>query len=60
VHRSLPNDDPKQRRPDIMRAQELLGWNPEIPLTEGLKRTVAYFDRLLSDRRAREVAGQAV
>jgi UDP-glucuronate decarboxylase len=60
VHRSLPHDDPKQRRPDIARAQETLGWNPEIPLTEGLKRTVAYFDRLLSDRRAREVAGQAV
>ena len=39
----LPQDDPKQRRPDITRAQELLGWQPTIPLREGLKRTVAYF-----------------
>ncbi|MCA1850621.1 MAG: GDP-mannose 4,6-dehydratase, partial [Acidobacteria bacterium] len=43
VHRPLPEDDPKQRRPDITRAQELLGWTPTIPLREGLKRTVAYF-----------------
>ena len=39
----LPQDDPKQRRPDITRAQSLLGWNPTVPLREGLKRTVAYF-----------------
>jgi UDP-glucuronate decarboxylase len=39
----LPQDDPRQRRPDISRAQELLGWQPTIPLREGLKRTVAYF-----------------
>jgi UDP-glucuronate decarboxylase len=39
----LPADDPKQRRPDIARAQKLLGWSPAIPLREGLKRTVAYF-----------------
>jgi UDP-glucuronate decarboxylase len=39
----LPADDPKQRRPDITRAQRLLGWSPTIPLREGLKRTVAYF-----------------
>jgi UDP-glucuronate decarboxylase len=39
----LPADDPKQRRPDITRAQKLLGWSPTIPLREGLKRTVAYF-----------------
>jgi len=57
VHRPLPNDDPKQRRPDIGKANELLGWKPQVPLEDGLKRTVAYFDRLLSDRRAREVAG---
>jgi UDP-glucuronate decarboxylase len=57
VHRPLPNDDPKQRRPDIARAKELLGWSPQVGLEDGLKRTIAYFDRLLSDRRAREVAG---
>ena len=39
----LPQDDPRQRRPDITRAQSLLGWQPTIPLREGLKRTVAYF-----------------
>ena len=57
VHEALPHDDPKQRQPDIAKAQELLGWKPTVPLAEGLKRTIAYFDRLLSDRRAREVAG---
>jgi UDP-glucuronate decarboxylase len=39
----LPADDPRQRRPDIARAQALLGWSPTIPLREGLARTVAYF-----------------
>ena len=39
----LPEDDPKQRKPDISRAQKLLGWNPTVPLHEGLKKTVAYF-----------------
>ena len=46
----LPQDDPKQRKPDISRAQTLLGWNPTIPLNEGLQKTVAYFkDRVMSD-----------
>jgi UDP-glucuronate decarboxylase len=48
VHQPLPTDDPKQRRPDITRARELLGWQPAIQLEEGLTRTIAYFDRLLS------------
>jgi len=39
----LPQDDPRQRRPDISRAQALLGWSPTVPLREGLKKTVAYF-----------------
>jgi UDP-glucuronate decarboxylase len=39
----LPEDDPKQRQPDISRAQKLLDWNPTIPLNEGLQKTVAYF-----------------
>ena len=39
----LPQDDPKQRKPDITRAKELLNWSPTIPLAEGLKKTVAYF-----------------
>jgi UDP-glucuronate decarboxylase len=57
VHRELPQDDPKQRRPDIGHARQLLGWTPAVPLIEGLKHTITYFDRLLSDQRVREVAG---
>jgi UDP-glucuronate decarboxylase len=43
VHKPLPSDDPKQRRPDITLAQKHLGWQPTIPLEEGLARTIAYF-----------------
>jgi dTDP-glucose 4,6-dehydratase len=39
----LPQDDPKQRRPDITRARKLLGWLPQVPLAEGLVQTIAYF-----------------
>ncbi|HET7467387.1 MAG TPA: UDP-glucuronic acid decarboxylase family protein [Candidatus Dormibacteraeota bacterium] len=42
-HRDLPVDDPKQRRPDITRARKLLGWEPEVPLEDGLRRTLEYF-----------------
>ena len=48
VHEPLPADDPRQRRPDIARARELLDWQPAVQLEEGLTRTIAYFDRLLS------------
>jgi UDP-glucuronate decarboxylase len=41
----LPEDDPKQRQPNITRAQELLGWNPTIPLREGLEKTVEDFKK---------------
>jgi UDP-glucuronate decarboxylase len=44
----LPADDPKQRQPDIAIAQERLGWTPAIPLQDGLRHTIGYFDRLLS------------
>ncbi len=43
VHRPLPGDDPKQRRPDISLAGRLFGWKPEIMLDEGLEKTIAYF-----------------
>ena len=43
THLPLPQDDPKQRQPNITRARNLLGWEPTIPLAEGLKKTVAYF-----------------
>jgi len=45
--RPLPENDPKQRRPDITRARTLLGWEPKVELEEGLKPTVAYFRREL-------------
>ncbi|MHC4956216.1 MAG: UDP-glucuronic acid decarboxylase family protein [Planctomycetota bacterium] len=43
----LPEDDPKQRRPDITLAQETLGWQPTVPLEDGLRRTIDYFEDLL-------------
>jgi UDP-glucuronate decarboxylase len=48
VYRKLPEDDPLQRCPDISRAQATLGWQPKVPLTDGLQRTIAYFEALLS------------
>jgi UDP-glucuronate decarboxylase len=60
VHRPLPLDDPKQRRPDIGRAQELLDWRPTIQLREGLIKTIAYFDGLFgkpSRRQTEELVG---
>ena len=47
VTQPLPQDDPKQRRPDITQAQSVLGWQPTVPLRDGLTRTIAYFDALL-------------
>lgn len=48
VYIPLPSDDPMQRKPDISLAQEKLGWQPKIGLDEGLRKTIAYFDDLLS------------
>jgi UDP-glucuronate decarboxylase len=45
----LPADDPQQRKPDIQLAKELLDWEPRVPLEEGLRRTVDYFDGLLTN-----------
>ena len=47
-YKHLPSDDPKQRCPDITLAQKKLGWQPKIALEEGLKKTIAYFELLLS------------
>ena len=44
----LPQDDPKQRCPDISKAQEILRWQPQVALTDGLRRTAEYFDKLLT------------
>ena len=46
----MPQDDPKQRRPNIDRAKSLLNWEPNVTLAEGLKKTVAYFDKLISQK----------
>jgi UDP-glucuronate decarboxylase len=47
--RPLPQDDPRQRRPDISKAKSVLGWQPKVALTQGLERTVAYFDQLIKN-----------
>ena len=47
VFKPLPQDDPLQRQPNISLAQKHLGWEPKVPLKDGLKRTIAYFDDLL-------------
>jgi len=47
VHKPLPQDDPMQRKPDITLAKSALGWDPQIPLEEGLKPTVAFFRQVL-------------
>jgi UDP-glucuronate decarboxylase len=55
VHRPLPENDPRQRRPDISRAHELLSWEPRTQLKEGLIRTIAYFEKLLSESDVKEM-----
>ena len=54
VRRPIPQDDPRQRRPDISTAQNILNWSPHTPLKEGLTRTIAYFEKLLSDHDVRD------
>lgn len=48
VHKPLPADDPKVRQPDITRARRLLGWEPRVPLAEGLRQTIDYFRSALA------------
>ena len=48
VYKELPGDDPKMRKPDISLAKSQLNWEPKIPLQDGLKKTIAYFENLLS------------
>ncbi len=48
VFQPLPADDPRQRRPDIALARQVLGWEPSVPLEDGLKETIAYFRRVVS------------
>lgn len=48
THLPLPSDDPKQRRPDISLAKEALGWEPKVPLEQGIEKTITYFKSALS------------
>jgi dTDP-glucose 4,6-dehydratase len=47
VHRELPVDDPKVRKPDLTVARGVLGWEPKVPLREGLEHTIAYFRQVV-------------
>jgi UDP-glucuronate decarboxylase len=47
INRPLPQDDPRQRQPDLAKAKALLGWEPKVALADGLKETIAYFKRSL-------------
>jgi dTDP-glucose 4,6-dehydratase len=58
VHEPLPEDDPKQRRPDITRARETLGWEPRVPAKEGLRLTFEWFAQSLNPSEAVSPAGQ--
>jgi UDP-glucuronate decarboxylase len=59
VFRPLPSDDPKQRQPDIRRAEAALGWRPRIPLRDGLVKTIAYFEAAMSkDALQSNIGGQ--
>ena len=51
VHNPLPADDPLQRNPDISLARSKLGWEPQVPLEQGLSKTISYFEKRLSARR---------
>ena len=50
-YKPLPTDDPKQRQPNIQKAADLLDWKPAVQLKDGLRQTIAYFDRLLREER---------
>jgi dTDP-glucose 4,6-dehydratase len=52
AYEPLPQDDPKQRRPDISKARRLLGWEPKIDLEAGLKLSMAYFKQAIEMERA--------
>lgn len=58
VHRPLPQDDPRQRKPDISRANELLRWAPTTRLEEGLRRTIHYFEQTLGQKGVKELLAQ--
>ena len=54
VYRPRPEDDPKQRRPDISKANDLLSWSPRVPLRIGLSRTIAYFEQVVMEQKVQQ------
>ena len=52
IHQPLPQDDPKQRRPDITQARRILSWGPRVTLKMGFVRTIEYFDGILAHSRS--------
>ena len=54
IHKPLPADDPRQRKPDISKAKSALGWEPKVPLREGLTKTIGYLEELLKTAAAEE------
>jgi UDP-glucuronate decarboxylase len=58
VQQVLPQDDPRQRQPNISKAKELLSWEPRIALKDGLKQTIEYFDKLLSEKGVKDMLTQ--
>jgi UDP-glucuronate decarboxylase len=60
VHHPRPLDDPRQRRPDISKACDELSWSPRTQLKDGLKRTICYFEQLLTDQGVRAVVANGV
>jgi hypothetical protein len=57
VFHPLPQDDPKQRCPDISLAKSVLGWQPQVQLAEGLKKTIDYLDQLLREKNTQPLVG---
>ena len=53
IHKPVPEDDPRQRCPDISKAEKLLDWKPVTPLRDGLRRTIDYFEKLLAEHRTK-------
>lgn len=60
IQRPLPQDDPRQRQPDIAKARNLLEWNPLVPLKQGLAKTIDYFERLIRELDTPELVEQTV
>ncbi len=55
VRRPLPENDPRQRQPNIALAKKQLGWEPRTQLKEGLTRTIAYFEKLIAEHDTKDI-----